>query len=297
MIEGMPELVSFTGRDFDRRRLADAARDVERHPHFEAALTAFCEGVVASFEGDHLTNRLMGQAGRFAMLAFLIARGTGQADAGITLTELTTLLRKRRFASPGRTHAMARHLRDVGAVVVSDKADDGRERPLRPTAILMAQASRWIERSLGPAEHVTTLPAPAAALVQRPGFVQRYFAEMAAPYFAEGFILYDGFPEVEALMQHAGGYVLMIEMLRTATAVDGAILSDLPSSALSARLVISRAQVRRMVRFAEESGWLRRAETDARTVELAPAFVRRLRQWVATELAWGSDLARRAVRA
>jgi hypothetical protein len=296
MHETAPETASFTGEDFNRGRLADAARAVERHPRFEEALAAFCEGVVASFEGDHLTNRVMGQAGRFAMLALLIARGAGRDAAGVTIGELITLLARRRLASPGRTHAMVRYMRDVGAVVASEAAGDGREKPLVPTAILMGQAARWIERSLGPAECVTALPEPAAVLVRRSGFVARYFVEMAAPYAAEGFILYDDFPEVEALMQHAGGYVLMIETLRTACRTDDRIVADLPSSGLAARLVISRGQVRRVLRRAEENGWLRRAAGDRRTVELAPAFVACLRRWVATELAWGGDLARRASR-
>ncbi len=288
---------SFTGSDFDRRGLAAAAADVEGRPRFDEALAAFCSGVVAGFEGDHLTNRLMGQAGRFAMFAFLIARGGAPKGEGVTVGELTALLARRRLASPGRTHAMAGYLRDVGAIIPSEGRADGRERPLKPTPLMLAQAARWIENSLGPAALVTDLPAPAPELVRRPGFVAAYFAEMLAPYDAEGFILYDGFPEVEALMLRTGGYVLMIETLRTTRRTeDGRVVAELPSDALAERLVISRGQVRRMLELAGRSGWLARAPQGGRQVELAPFFAARLRLWVATELAWGADLARRAAR-
>ncbi len=289
------EPASFTGADLDRQRLDQAARRVGEHPRFEAALEMFCAGVVDSFEGDRLANRLMGQAGRFAILALLIALGGGRDGAGVTVTRLAELLGKRKPASPGRTHALAGALRAAGAIESAVQSSDNRERPVRATALMLAQAARWVERSLAPAELVTPLPARAADLARRPGFVERYFVHMVTPYIAEGFILYDGFPEVERIMQRAGGYVLMIEMLRTATWGAGGMLSaHIPSGTVAARLTISRAQVRSVLRMAEARGWLALRARGNRIVELDPAFAARLRHWVATELAWGADLARRA---
>ncbi len=294
-----PASTSFTGADLDRRRLDEAARRAGAHPRFDAALEMFCAGVVDSFEGDRLSNRLMGQAGRFAMLAFTIAlhaeHQAGRDTDGVTVTRLAALLGKRKLASPGRTHALVGVLRAAGAIEPAGPSPDNRERPLRPTALMLAQAARWVERSLAPAALVTPLPAPAADLVRRPGFVERYFAHMVAPYAREGFILYDGFPEIERMMKRQGGYVLMLEMLRTAQrSAAGTLSANVPSGPVAARLKISRAQVRSILRMAETRGWLALRARGSRVIELDPAFAARLRHWVATELAWGGDLARRA---
>lgn len=289
---------SFTGSDLDRGRLAAAALAVTRHENFAPALALFCRNVVAAFEAAPVANQLMGQAGRFAMLAVIIALDAeyraGRDAVGATVTRLAQLLGRRRLASPGRVHAMAAFLRQARMIEAAGRGADHRHRRLRPTALMIDQAARWVESSLSPCRMVDEIPAPVHDLVARPDFVAQFFVHMVAPFVREGFILYDDFPEVERLMQRTGGYVLMIDMLRTAVRTPGgAFVADIPPEAVAARMSISRAQVRSLLALAESEGWLTRGR---RVAELDAGFAATLQRWVATELAWGADLARRAAR-
>jgi hypothetical protein len=290
-------ITSFTGADFNRERLRAATRQVRAHEAFPVALAQFCALVPSSFAAGAAANRLMGQAGRFAMMSLVIALGARHRDGldpePVTVARLARILGRRRLASRNRTYAMAAFLHDTGAIAIDGGSGVGdlRMRPVKPTELLIRQAASWLANSLPPVALVTQLPAPAEQLAAEQSFVERFLQDMIAPYLAAGFILYDDFSDMEAVMQRTGGYALMIELLRAAS--NGDPNASMPSTAeLANRLHISRSQVRHVMTTGQKRGWLARASQDKPA--LTPAFTESLSLWVAAELAWGGDLARRA---
>lgn len=290
---------SFTGEAFDRIRLDAAAYAIADHPRFDEAVIDFCRSVVESFEGHWLANRLMSDAARFALTAMIIVQDAayrnGSDAEGATIAKLVELLGIRKLASPGRVKAMVALLRMAGAVERAPSPSDRRKKRLQPTDLLMGQAVRWLERNLISTEIVTPLPAPVGMLVASREFIDGYFQTMAVPYINQGFILYDGLAEVEELMSHTGGYLIMLELARTAQSTpEGVVLAEAPSGPLAKRLMISRSQAGAILRLAERRGWLSLRARGGWTVELAPAFHRRIRHWLAREMVWSADMARRA---
>jgi hypothetical protein len=289
----------FTGADFDPEKLAAATQDVLAHPAFEAALQCFCTGMIASFEGQRLANRLMGDAGRFALMAicFLLeeARRTGAEPHGATTARIAELLARRKLASPRATHSLIAMLRLAGALEPVSGTGDQRMRPLRPTALMIGQASRWLSYNLRGAAMIALLPGPVEALLAEPGFVAGYFARMGQPYVQHGFILYDGFPQIEQLMGRFGGYQMMLELTRSAVvSPTGALFADASIGALSDRLKFSRSQMRSILDMATREGWLNLHGRPDRAIEITPSFHALCRLWVARELAWSAELARHA---
>ncbi len=287
-------VTSFTGADFDRERLRAAALEVRAHQAFPSAQAQFCELVATSFAAGAAANHLMGQVGRFAMMSLIIALGARYRDGldpePVTVARLARILGRRRLASRNRTYALAGFLQDAGAIAIEGGSSIGdlRMRPIQPTEMMIRHASVWLAGSLAPTSLVTWLPAQPEKMASERAFVERFLQEMVAPYLAEGFYLCDGFPDIDALMRRTGGYALMIELLRSALS-PGAPPS---TETLASRLSISRSQVRHVLALGLTRGWLVRGDRD-RPV-LSPAFAETLSLWVATELAWGGDLARRA---
>lgn len=291
----------FTGEAFDLGRLDAAASRVSGHPGFDRALKIFCDNVIESFEGDWLANRLMGDAGRFALMAMVFIlehrRQAGEDPVGATAARLAEFLALRKLASSNFTHAAIAYMRMSGALVHVEPVTDRRARPLRPGPALVSQARRWLASNLRGIAAMTALPSP-DEIVEREGFAEAYFVRMGWPYFDRGFILYDGFPAVEALMQRYGGYVLMLELTRGARIeAPGRIVADAPFGEISERLRISRSQVRSVIEMAEARGWLSAEGKGGRALRLDPAFHELCRAWVAREIAWGADLARAAYAA
>lgn len=286
----------FTGAAFDRARLEAAAADVLAHPRFDAVLPLFCGRVVEAFEGHWLANRLMGDASRFALtaLAFALEHGrlTGRHPEGATVSAMADALARRKLASRRSVQATVAFLRFAGALEPAPGAPTRRGKPLRPTEAMRAGARRWVEANVDGVGALVPLPVPAAALVARPGFLDAYFARLAAPYLEHGFILYDGLPEIEAMMACSGGYLAILEVARRA-APDGtgAVTAEAPHGALARRAHVSRSQARSVMAMAEARAWLTPSDRGGRRLVLSPGFHDACRRWVAREIAWGADLA------
>jgi hypothetical protein len=286
----------FTGAAFDLAGLDAAAAALMADPRFDAALVRFCDAVIAGFEGHWLAHRLMGDAGRFGLMAGVFhleaERLAGRRPEGVTTGGLVAFMERRRLASRRSVQAMVAFLRVAGALVPMAQRNLGRQRPLAPSDAMRETALRWLGGNLEGIAGIAELPAPGAELARRPGFMEAYFTAMAAPYVARGFILFDGMPPVEAMMTRSGGYVTMIELMRTArTGADGTILAEAPHGALAARLLISRSQARALTALAEREGWLKPLAPGGRAMRLSPEFHQTCRHWIAREIAWSADLA------
>lgn len=287
---------SFTGPGFDLARLDAAAAALMADPRFDEALRRFCEAVIAGFEGHWLAHRMMGDAGRFGLMAGVFhleaERLAGRRPEGVTTAGLVAFMEKRRLASRRAVQAMVAFLRMAGALVPAERRGRGRQRPLAPSDAMRGTALRWLGGNLAGIEGIAPLPAPGAELARRPGFMEAYFTAMAAPYVRDGFILFDGLPPVEAMMTRSGGYLTMIELMRGARLEpDGTIRAEAPHGALAARLLISRSQARALTGLAEREGWLTALSPGGRTVRLSPGFHEICRRWIAREIVWSADLA------
>jgi hypothetical protein len=266
---------------------------------FDTGLRLFCRHMLAIFDRRQPTYRLMGDAARFGLTSFIIVfdaeRRAGSNAEGATAGRLGEAM-KTRLASPGRVRAMIAYLVQSGYLAYAPPGLDLRIRTLVPTQALLAEAGRWLDGNLAATETVITFPEGFEALRRDADFLRRYFQAMAEPYFAEGFVLYDGFPEIEALMQHHGGYPTMLTWLDNAELqADGAIVSRSPSGDLAERLMTSRGHVRNLTALGAAHGWLTPRGKGGHEIVLAPAFHRQLQLWVATELVWSARLALRAM--
>ena len=275
----------------DRAALEDEARASQAHPDFDRAVKALCQGMIdtharpAPRQYRPRPHFGLGDCGADCLSRSYQARGDDLVGARCGLL------------AAGVEGGEGRHQEPIVL-----RADRKRRAPmnrratrLRPTQLLLdIQTSENIVARLAALEIVQPLPLPAHEWGRRRSVMLAFYGGNVEAFARHRFRLYEGFPEIQAFMDRACGYLVLLDMLQKAGPASSAgVPTTVLPSALAPRLNVSRTHINKLLATAQDEGWLKVGPKRSE-IFLEPTFYRRLRDWVALEFVWTWWLVRAA---
>lgn len=256
-----------------QRRFAEASAAVLGDPRFPQTLPHFCRVIAEVWAHLRRVGLPVDDAGSFSAAVVVIV-----TEGALSATEVEEFCAVMKLASRHRARALLDALQAKGFIERGKDPGDARRVMLRATPLLIGHFQRWIAAL---ADVTAPWSGVAAADVDEP-MVRQYLGVIAEAYRA-GFVLYQGFPVVEAFMHRRSGYSLLLSLLGRA-GPDGA--ATLNRAQFATAHGVSRPHVVVLLREAEARGWLTRGRADA--VTLAPPVIDETRRWIASEIAWAT---------
>ncbi|MGJ4890698.1 hypothetical protein ACQR1Y_21055 [Bradyrhizobium sp. HKCCYLRH3099] len=277
----------------DRAALDQEARALRSHPDFDRAVRAFCQGMIETHAGRRLANIGLGHTLGWAV-AVLIVYLDHVSPEGTTSSQLIELCTNGGLAGPKAVKGAIQTLLSFDLIGQDDHPTDGRATRLRPLPLLLDIQSDNVAARLAALETVQPLPAPAHEWGRQRHVMLAFYGGNVEVFARHRFRLYDGFPEIQAFMDRASGYLLLLELLQNCGPTDGiGVLTAVQPSILAPRVDVSRTHLNKLLAAARDQGWLtlgpRRGE-----VLLDAGFYQRLQHWIALELVWTWWLVRAA---
>jgi hypothetical protein len=234
-----------------------------------AAMTAYAWGLSELYAGPPPAVPIMGDLGRFAIVAGLFSSPGPVTQAAILNRMGPDLAGRARVAA----HLSA--LRESGAI--EPEAGDRRARPVRPTPWLEGWMRRWLEAMIVPARAWWRERGPPPEPSRR--VLASYLGQVLAAN-RSGLNAFTTVPGVWRMMSLAGGHLFLLELV---LASGGAERIGQPLAfsrrAFAARYGVSRPHAVDLTAEAERLTWLTRG--DDGHVELTPAFAHEARRWCA----------------
>lgn len=269
----------------DRAALDQEARALRAHPDYDQAVRAFCRGMIDTHAGRRLANIGLGHTLGWAV-AVLIVYLDHVSPEGTTTAQLVELCTRGGLAGPKAVKGAISTLLSFELIGQDDHPNDRRAMRLRPLPLLLDIQADNVAARLAALEIVQPLPAPANDWGRQREVMLAFYGGNVEAFARHQFRLYDGFPEIQAFMDRASGYLLLLELLRNCGPADSAgIPSAVAPSALAPRMDVSRTHLNKLLVAARDEGWLA-IKPRSGEVFLAPDFHQRLQHWIALEMVW-----------
>ncbi len=238
------------------------------------AMGAFARGLTALYAQPPLGVPILGDLGRFSIVASLIASPTPMTQAAVLE------LMGPGAAGRARVAAHLGALTGAGALTAVEDPADGRARPLSPAPWLRDWMDRWGVAMIAPVR--PWWRGPDAAPEPTREVLAAYLNQILAANRA-GLNAFGATPGVWRIMSLVGGHLFLLELI---LASDGAHRIGQPVAfsrrAFALRYGVSRRHAVDLVTEAEGLGWLARR---GGKVELNAAFAEEARRWVAIHIA------------
>lgn len=269
----------------DRTALDQDARALRADPDFDQAVRAFCRGMIETHAGRRLANIGLGHTLGWAV-AVLIVYLDHVSPEGTTTAQLVDLCTKGGLGGPKAVRGAIGTLLAFELIAEEDHPTDRRARRLRPRPLLLDIQADNVAARLAALEIVQPLPAPARDWGRQRDVMLAFYGGNVEAFARHQFRLYDGFPEIQAFMDRASGYLLLLELLQNCGPAAGAgIPTAIQPSALAPRVDVSRTHLNKLLAAARDEGWLAIGPRSGE-VFLAPDFHQRLQHWIALEMVW-----------
>ncbi len=279
----------------------DAIAALSGQPHFAQAMRTTAAGLASMYHGRHLLNWLMDDRGRMLLgyLAIYLhaTRDPRDPSSGLTPTRIKALCTEFDVCSPGRAGAMLSLMRFSGYLMPDIDIADRRQRRLIATDKLYALLRLRLKL------HYTAMaplfgdgPAMLAAVDDK--IVDGALVGAMVKRYREGFRLVAAAPELGLFGERNGGMLILASLIAAGSDDDTVPPSrPLPISiaALARRFAVSRPHVLKLIREAEEQGFLERPGPDLRVVVLKPALMEATRRFFATSYLFLADSMREAM--
>jgi hypothetical protein len=245
-------------------------------PKFEAAVASSMRGSIDLYQGGGLSNWILSDRARAAFgHALLYLHATARPDdprSGLTAARVKELSVETGLCSAGRASAMLALMRVAGYVAQAPSAEDRRVRRLVPTEKLLGVQRARLRRQF----EVIAIMLPQARdvlpLFGREDF-ERALGRAIGLQFVSGFRILSAAPDLTPFAERSAGMIVLFSLLLAAE-TGGSFVTDKPVAisiaALSRRLRVSRTQILRLLRAAEESALLARAGSNYETIVLLP---------------------------
>jgi hypothetical protein len=239
--------------------------DVRAHPRFSEALHASVTKALDHVATDpvlHSTFRDIGQVVLASLALYLDATG------GLTHRRLRDLSEGSGALSSGRATAMLWHLQLIGYVTAQTEHTRGKTRAYIPTERMKAA---YRARLMIDLESIALLAPEAGAVTENfdDDMFRVYMAEMGAYMRTLGPRTHPDLKDFDALANRNAG-VLLIYVLAQAVHRDGSFPqpghTQISASAIGRRLRVSRMHVLRLLREAEQAGFIVREGNEGITV-------------------------------
>ncbi|MBS0532780.1 MAG: hypothetical protein JSR72_01865 [Proteobacteria bacterium] len=281
--------------------LPEAAAALAAHPRFARAMRATASGLASMYHGRHLLNWLMDDRGRMLLgyLAIYLhaTRDPRDPSSGLTPTRIKALCTEFDVCSPGRAGAMLSLMRFSGYLAPDIDIADRRQRRLVATDKLYALLrSRLTMHYTAMAPLFPDGAAMLAALDDK--FVDGALVAAMMKRYRAGFRLVSAAPELGLFGERNGGMLILASLIAAGEEDDTVPPSrpvPISIAALARRFAVSRPHVLKLVREAEDQGFLERPGPDMRVVILKPALIEAARRFFASSYLFLADSMREAM--
>jgi len=265
--------------------ILEEADEWTRRPGFDGAMQRFCLEMVASHSGSRIANFGMRHTLAWAVSVMIVYLDYRRAE-GVTFSEIVRFCEAGGLGSRKAVRSVIDGLLSIGLLTVQSKPGDRRAKRLRPTDTLFELHYDNLAARLAALEMLQPQSVPATQAARRPSTLLAFLGGNVEAYARLKFRLYDQFPEVSAFMDRTCGYIILLDLLRQATAHGGApvIVEALPVE-MAARFHVSRAHVRKLLQEARDNGWFG-LKPGGRQIVFHPVFYSRIRLWIGAEFAW-----------
>jgi hypothetical protein len=239
-------------------------------PNFHAAIRVAAREIVAQYDADPELSRTLNDSARMTLgfLALYL-----DAEGGLTLARIQTLMTELGLSSPGRSAAVLIRLRMLGFVAPAPVQPDRRSRVYQPTERLR----RVIATNMRAGFTALSLIEPEAAtippLLDNPQVFRRLMLDLGGGFIKSSKVS-PAPPLLQTFTQHNLGMLLVYTLLTAAPEDRFAPSGPIPIAiaAISRRYRFSRSHVQRLFRAGEDGGFFSR-DTASGTVTLhAPLF-------------------------
>lgn len=286
----------------DARPSAEAIAMLRAHPRFPEAARQAAEGFLTLYQGNRLLNTLVNDRGRMLMgyITLYLHYFSDPADplSGLTVSRVKQLCVEQNVCSAGRAEAMVMVMRLFGYLEPVPHAGDRRLRLLAATddRLIQSHHERWerLFRAMAP-----VLPDGHAALaVMRSEDFTRGFVRELYRHFARGVRILDYAPDLALFADRNSGMMIMFSLLTAGGAGEAFPPSGPVSvsiSAVSRRFGVSRVHVRKLIRDAEQQGFLARAPGADEQIVLRPQLTEAALNFFATTFLFLAQCARHAM--
>lgn len=256
-------------------------------PGFPAAARQAAAGIVATYRGSAVMNRLLNDRGRFTLSLLVLALHLEPpARGGLTSGRLKAQAAALGICSPGRAGAVLATFRLLGLVEAA-ASPDRRQRRLAATARFIEMHRRRWQALLEPMATLMPEGAEGLARLADPSFLPPYVEALLQP-FREGWRLLDDVPALAPFADRDAGVVIALSLMET-----GHERPAPPIAHLARQFGVSRSHVLEVLRAGEEAGLV--ARPDPRGAALAePALVEALGDLVACAFLMQAQAVRRA---
>lgn len=260
----------------DRAAWGATAGSLRAHPSFEAAVASSMRGSIDLYQGGGLSNWILGDRARAAFgHALLYLHATAQPDdprSGLTAARVKELSVETGLCSAGRAAAMLALMRVAGYVAPAPSAEDRRVRRLLPTEKLWNVQRARLRRQFEAIAIVLPQARDVLPLFGREDF-ERALVRAIGMQFVSGFRILSNAPDLMPFAERSAGIIALFSLMLAAERA-GSFIPHVPVAisiaALSRRLRVSRTQILRLLRAAEESALIARNGPSYESIVLLP---------------------------
>ena len=264
-------------------------RAIREHPAFAAAARQAARGLVATYRGSAVMNRLLNDRGRFTLSLLILAlhfEAPGSRSDGLTAGRLKAEAASLGVCSPGRTGAVLGAFRLFGLIEPAADADR-RVKRLAPAArFVEMHRLRW-RALLQPMSGFMPEGAAGLAGIDDPAFLPLYVEALMQP-FREGWRLLHDVPALAPFADRDAGIVIALSLMETSMGGPAP-----PIAGLAQQFGVSRSHVLAVLKAGEEAGLLCRPQARGGAVA-APALVEALYDFLAVAFLMQAQAVRRA---
>jgi hypothetical protein len=269
-------------------------------PGFPEARRAGMRFVLGVVSGNPLLNVVLSDRSRFVLAALALvlhhARFPGDPETGLTVTRLRRWFAETGLGSAARASAGVALMRWAGYLESTRDPDDNRRKILVPTQrFLDLHKSRW-RANLDIVATIIPDVREALALADQPAFAPTFMVAQATQYFS-GFRFVEHAPELKPFMDRSAGFSILLQLASSGEELQAAgpnAVVPLSVFGLARRFGVSRAQVHRVLRTAEDAGLLKWRD---RSIEVLPPLREAFGSFFASAFLFNAACARVATAA
>jgi len=257
---------------------------------FGAAFERYCVGMLRTYRGTPILNKLVNEQGRFLIsaLAFQLhlERDPAVPASGLTIARLVSLSAAHGVASGGRVKTFVALMRLGGFLEPVPGAGDRRSKVLAPTTRMLDHVRVYTVIQMRCLDALFER-GYAARLAADPGFLER-FHRFAGGYFLRGARLPDAFPELAVFTGVDAGYSILLHMLRALPAVAGRprpAAIDVPHGPTARRFGVSRGHVANLMGAVATAGFVTIRGSGGKDVFVEPPLIDLAERWFAAQMA------------
>lgn len=254
--------------------------ELQQHPKFETAVAASMRGSIELHQSGRLSNWILNDRARawfgHALLYLHATAQPGDPQSGLTPARIKDLAVEAGICSAGRATAMLSLMRAAGYLERAPGTADKRVRRLAPTVKLLDVQRQRLRRQFEAIAIVLPEAQGALASLGRPEF-ENALALAIGQEFMSGTRLLSYAPDLEPFAEYSAGMVVLFSLMLATKAQDSFAIGGplaVSISELARRFRVSRTQILRLLREAEETGFLARMGTNYESIVLRPKLKR-----------------------